>query len=280
MHVLVAGGTGVLGRALVPLLVAAGHRVTATTRSASRGGLLRSAGATPVLLDALDRDATVQTVGQVAPDAVVHLMTDLDGGDSTSNARLRDFGTRNLVDAARRAGTHRMVAESISWVYAPGSSPAAETEPLDGDTAEPRRTTVAAVAALEAAVRELPESVVLRFGQLYGPRTWYSADGRYGQDARAGRLPATETVASFVHTSDAAAALLLALGWASGTWNVVDDDPATGHEWAPRFAAAVGAPEPAASVVGATGRPVSNALARGAGLVLRHPSWREGFLTL
>jgi nucleoside-diphosphate-sugar epimerase len=137
------------------------------------------------------------------------------------------------------------------------------------------------VAALESAVSEMPEHVVLRFGQLYGPGTWYARDGRYGQEARSGRLVATETVASFIHTSDAARATLVALGWANGIWNIVDDEPARGHEWAPRFAAAVGAPEsPALSATGDIGRPVSNARARDNGLVLQQPSWREGFLTL
>lgn len=280
MHVLVAGGSGVLGRALVPLLLAAGHDVTATTRSTSKRALLESVGATPVVLDALDADATVREVVRARPDAVVHLLTDLSAGTSASNARLRVHGTRNLVDAARRAGTARMVAQSISWVYPAGRTPALEPETLDLDSAEPRRTTVTAVTALESAVHELPDGVVLRFGQLYGPQTWYSTEGRFGQDARAGQLPATETVASFVHTSDAAAALLLALGWEHGTFNVVDDEPASGHEWAPRFARAVGAPRPAPTTSGDIGRPVSNAAARAAGLVLQHPSWRDGFGTL
>ena len=42
MRVFVAGGTGVLGRRLVPQLVARGHQVTATTTSAAK---LDSAGA-------------------------------------------------------------------------------------------------------------------------------------------------------------------------------------------------------------------------------------------
>ena len=134
--------------------------------------------------------------------------------------------------------------------------------------------------ALESAVNEMPEHVVLRFGQLYGPDTWYSPDGRYGQDARAGRLAATETMTSFVHTSDAARATALALGWTSGTWNIVDDEPAPGAEWVPRFATAAGAPPPILSASGNIGRPVSNARARDNGLELQYPSWREGFRAL
>ncbi|MBF4550673.1 hypothetical protein C5E07_00505 [Pseudoclavibacter sp. RFBJ3] len=280
MRIFIAGGSGVLGRALIPLLNAAGHEVAATTRSEVRAALLSRLGAAPIVVDALDRDAVLQAVGQARPEVIVHLLTDLGTGSSASNARLRIVGTRNLVDAARQAGTSRMIAESISWVYSSGAELAGEAEPLDPDPAEPRRTTISAVRALESAVSEIPEHVVLRFGQLYGPDTWYSRDGRYGQDARAGRLQTTETVASFIHTADAAHAALLALGWPSGIWNIVDDEPAAGYEWAPLFAAAVGAPEPNTPDSGNIGRPVSNARAHDTGLVLQHPSWREGFSTL
>lgn len=282
MRIFIAGGSGVLGRALVPRLIDAGHEVTATTRSTDRAALLRQLGATPVVLDALDSDALVQAVGAARPEAIVHLLTDLSTGDFASNARLRVLGTRNLVDAAAAAGTSRMVAESISWVYSAGVALASEAESLDPSIAEPRHTTIAAASALESAVSEMPEHVVLRFGQLYGPDTWYSRDGRYGQDARAGRLTATETVTSFIHTADAAQAALNALEWGNGIWNIVDDEPAAGHEWTPRFAAAVDAPQPppAHSASGNIGRPVSNARAHASGLVFQYPSWRDGFRTL
>ncbi|SKB00263.1 Nucleoside-diphosphate-sugar epimerase [Agreia bicolorata] len=280
MRIFIAGGSGVLGRALIPLLTAAGHDVTATSRSADKISLISRLGATPAVFDALDRDAVFRVVSEARPHVIMHLLTDLSSGDSSSNARLRVTGSRNLVDAAMCVGTHRVIAESISWVYRPGATPATEEEPLDADPAEPRRTTIAAVAALESSVRELPEHVVLRFGQLYGPGTWYSREGRFGRDARAGRLPATDTVTSFIHTSDAARAAVLALAWRSGSYNVVDDEPASGREWVPGFATAVGAPEPAVVRSGDIGRPVSNARARGGGLVLRHASWRDGFASL
>jgi len=245
MRVFIAGGSGVLGRALIPMLRAAGHEVIATTRSLSKFARVADTGATPFLLDALDRTATVRAVVETRPDAIVHLLTDLTAGDS--------------------------------WIHSPGRELATESDPLNLDAPEPRQTTISAVRALEGTVRELDDGGVLRFGQLYGPGTWYSTAGRFGDAARAGELPATETVTSFVHTSDAAAALLLALGWGRGTWNVVDDEPASGHEWVPRFAAAVGAPPPTSSTSGDIGRPVSNAAARAAGLTLRYPSWRDGF---
>lgn len=282
MRIFIAGGSGVLGRSLIPLLTELGHEVTATTRSADKFSLISRLGATPAVFDALDRDAAFHAVSEVRPDVVVHLLTDLSSGDSSSNARLRVRGTRNLVDAAMRVGTPRMIGESISWVYTPGLTLAEEGEPLDADPAEPRHTTIAAVRALESCVRELPDHVVLRFGQLYGPGTWFSRNGRFGDDARAGRLMATDTVASFIHTTDAARAAVLALDWASGVYNVVDDEPASGREWAPRFAVGVGAfgPLDSHSRPGDIGRPVSNARARARGLELTYPSWRDGFRSL
>ena len=280
MRIFVAGGSGVLGRAVIPLLAGQGHEITATSRSSSKAGLLRGLGATAVPLDAFDREATIAAVAGARPDAVLHLMTDLGTGDSASNARLRTLGTRNLVDAARASGVSRFVGQSIAWVYPPAADLATETDPLDLDAAEPRRTTVAAVAELEGAVRELAGGVVLRCGQLYGPETWYSRDGRYGHAARDGELVATETVTSFVHVSDVAQAVVLALGWEGGVWNIVDDEPAAGVEWATGFARALGAPAPRRSTSGDVGRPVSNARATRGGLSLAHPSWRDGFTTL
>ena len=62
MKVFVAGATGVLGRALVPQLVASGHDVVGMTRSASKQELVRSLGAHPVVADALDPDAVARAV--------------------------------------------------------------------------------------------------------------------------------------------------------------------------------------------------------------------------
>lgn len=280
MRVLVAGGSGVLGRAVVPTLIGLGHEVTATSRSAGKTQLLQGSGAAGLVLNVLDRDATVAAVVSAEPDAILHLMTDLGTGDSASNARLRSVGTRNLVDAAHAAGVSRVIAQSISWIYPPASTPATEADPLDLYASEPRRTTVNAVQALESAVREIPQGVVLRFGHLYGTGTWYSRDGRFAEAARAGALPATETVASFVHVDDAAAFVVEALGWPAGVWNIVDDEPAPGTEWVPAFADALGAPLPAVKQSGDVGRPVLNDRARAQGFKPRYSSWRAGFAAL
>lgn len=280
VRIFVAGGSGVLARSVVPLLLAAGHDLTLTSRSAEKARLLERPGVSATVLDALDRDSTMATVARAEPEAVLHLMTDLGTGNSASNARLRSTGTRNLVDAAREAGVDRIVAQSISWVYPSSSEPATETDSLDLDAGEPRRTTITAVRELEAAVQERGAGIVLRFGQLYGPGTWYAADGRFGDAARAGLLPATETVTSFLHVDDAASAVVAALGWPAGVLNVVDDEPAPGTAWTPAFCAAAGGPAPRVEQTGGLGRPVSNRRVRELGFVPRWPTWRKGFASL
>ena len=274
MRIFLAGATGVMGRALVPLLIGAGHEVVGTTRKPERAAALAAAGAEPVVVDALDRDAIHAAVAAARPDIVMHQLTDLAGRDFAANGRLRAEGTRNLVDAARAADVERIVAQSIAWIYAPGEGPAREDAPLDMDL-----PAIQGVLALERAVAELPHWVVLRYGRFYGPGTWHAADGAHAEEARAGRFPATDEWDALVHVGDAAAAALAALDWPVGPVNVVDDEPARGTQWIPEFCAAVGAPPPPTAEAAREGRPVSNALARERGWTPRYPSWRQGLRT-
>ncbi|WP_030686460.1 NAD(P)-dependent oxidoreductase [Streptomyces globisporus] len=273
MRVLVAGATGAVGRQLVPRLEAAGHEVVGFSRRGPR----------PV--DVLDAEAVRRAVADVAPDAVAHQLTDLGGADGAANDRIRVDGTRNLVDAARAAGVRRIVAQSISWAYAPGDAPADEAVPLDPTREQPRARIVAGVRALESAVAELPEPVVLRYGILYGPGTWYAPGGAVaaalaGDPAARflGSTAADDSVSSFVHVADAAEAAVRALEWPPGAYNVVDDEPAPGHAWLPVLAAALGVPVPE-RVGGRAGwaRGALNARARALGWAPVRPSWRTGF---
>jgi nucleoside-diphosphate-sugar epimerase len=279
-RIFIAGSTGVIGSRLVPLLLAAGHEVVAMTRRRESAHGLRALGATAVVVDALDRTGLLTAVERARPDVVMHQLTDLAAGSSATNARLREDGTRNLVDAALGAGVRRVVAQSIAWAYAPGRDPADEPTPLDSAAPEPRQTTIRGIAALESAVREAPEWVVLRYGLLYGPGTWYARDGRWADQARAGKLTANGDVSSFVHADDAASAAVAALAWPSGTVNVCDDEPAPGSAWVPAFCSAVGAPPPPSANGDRTAwaRGASNRHAReDLGWVPRHPTWRAQF---
>ena len=281
MHVFLAGSTGVLGRRIIPLLIGDGHEVTALTRRSDRAGMLRSLGAHPAVADVFEPESLAAAVKLAAPDVVMHQLTDLTSGTSASNAVLRTRGTRNLMDAARAAGVGRVISQSIAWAYSAGCEPAVEETPLDLGAAEPRLTTIRGVAALEQMTQEAPEWVVLRYGILYGPDTWYEPRGSKAADALAGRLLADDDVTSFVHVDDAAAAAVQALAWPSGPVNICDDEPAAGREWVPAFYEAVGAPTPAGSSSDARrpwARGADNHHAR------THlawspcfPSWRQGF---
>jgi nucleoside-diphosphate-sugar epimerase len=281
VRIFLAGATGAVGSRLVPLLVAAGHHVTALTRHPERAAALRAAGTEPVIADAHDAGALAEAVLRAAPEVVVHQLTDLSAADTAANAALRTAGTRHLVDAALASGVRRIVAQSIAWAYGRGADPAVEAVPLDRDALEPRRRSVLGVDALERAVAEAPEAVVLRYGMFYGPGTWFARTGLRASEARAGRLAATADVTSFLHVDDAAAAAVEALRWPSGAVNVCDDEPAAGWDWVPAFCAAVGAPAPTigeSTPRAGWARGADNRYAREhLGWVPRHPSWRPEF---
>ncbi|MFD6463888.1 NAD-dependent epimerase/dehydratase family protein, partial [Streptomyces roseolus] len=247
MRIFLAGATGVIGRRLLPRLVAAGHQVIGTSQSEQGVARIEAAGASGVRLDVFDRDAVAQALVVAAPEAVIHQLTALGGGSSADNARIRRDGTRHLVDAAHAARVPLMIAQSISWAYAPGDDQAGETVPLDTAAPEPRATTIGGVRALEDAVAELPRHVILRYGTLYGPGTWYAPGGLMADKLRAGELLANDAVSSFLHVDDAAAATLAALDWPDGPVNITDDEPAAAHSWLPHLAAALDAPVPVRS---------------------------------
>jgi 2-alkyl-3-oxoalkanoate reductase len=119
MRVFVAGATGVIGRFLVPGLIAVGHEVTASTRSSAKAGQLATAGATPVVVDGLDRAAVLEAVKAAEPEVIVHQMTALTDLRSFRNLdkqfavtnELRTRGTDYLLEAAALVGTRRFIKD-------------------------------------------------------------------------------------------------------------------------------------------------------------------------
>ena len=305
MKVFVAGASGVIGRPLVARLVAAGHEVTGMTRRQERAEGIRAAGAEAVVCDVYDAEGLEAAVVAAAPEAVVHLLTALpDRYDPKSDYlaatnRIRIEGTGNLVAAARAAGARRMVAESIAFAYLPrGGWVKDEEAPLAGGAPGRFGRTFGAVAELERQVLEAEgiEGVVLRYGWLYGPGTYYDHGGQQAEEVMRRRLPIVaggDGTFSFLHVEDAAGATVAALDRAApGIYNAVDDEPAPMREWVPAYAEALGAKPPrkvpawlARLVAGkdavgaATGmRGASNAkIKRELGWQPSHPSWRQGF---
>jgi len=215
-RIFLAGASGAIGRRLVPQLLAAGHQVTATARQAAKAEDLQALGADPVVVDVFDQNGLRAAVVAARPEIVIHQLTDLPAGLDPSkmaeaaprNARIRDEGTRNLVEAAKAAGVKRLIAQSIAWVYAPGSEPHAETDPLDSGAEGGRAISVGGVIALERHVLGASPitGIVLRYGHLYGP----------GTGAETAAEPA-------VHVDAAAYAALLAVErGAQGAFNVAE----------------------------------------------------------
>ncbi len=298
MRVFVAGGAGVLGRRLVPQLVAGGHEVTATTTSATKLGLLERLGAEAVVMDGLDAMSVGEAVGRARPDAIVHQMTAISGKPDVKHFdrwfaitnRLRSEGTDHLLAAAEATGVSHFVAQGYaSWNgIRAGGWVKTEEDPLD-----PTSTGKGA-----RAIRHLEDVVVkaggavLRYGAFYGP----GATDDQVELVRKRQYPIVGNGAgysSWVHLDDAASATVLAVEHkARGVFNIVDDEPAPAREWLPYLAACAGAKKPmripvwlARPLAGPTavtmmteGRGFSNAKAkRDLGWQLRYPSWRQGF---
>ncbi|MGG2015685.1 NAD-dependent epimerase/dehydratase family protein [Bacillus sp. S10(2024)] len=279
MKIFLAGATGVIGRSLIPLLVQEGYEVFGMIRDESHASTITKMGAKPVVADAFDRDAVFTALQNSQPDVVIHQLTSLSEGSSVDNAKMRIEGTENLVEAAKSVGVRRIIAQSISWAYEPGEVPATEEELLDITASFPRKTTIEGIMALEEKVSQMPEFVILRYGTLYGPGTWYATDGMIAEQVRRQEMAATDGIVSFLHVDDAARAALLALEWPSGPVNIVDDYPAQGQDWLPVYASAIGAPQPSAQTGSNRGeRGASNTKARKEyGWEPIHSSWSKGF---
>lgn len=274
MRIFIAGATGAIGRRLVPLLLTEGHQVTALTRGS--GGMV-GGGVTTVVGDVYDGARLREVVAGARPDVVMHQLTDLASRDFAANSRIRREGTRNLVDAALAAGVRRVVSQSIAWAYEPGSTPAVESTPLDLHAADAtRRATVEAVATLEAITAEAPEWVVLRYGMLYGPDTWYTKGALMADLATTGNLPTGPDITSFLHIDDATTAAAAALTWPTGPVNIVDNTPTPATTWTPAFAQSVGisldVPTETNAVRTPWARGASNAYARSLGWSPAHPT--------
>ena len=217
-RIFLAGASGAIGRQLAPLLIADGWQVVGTTRSADKAPLLRKMGVEPVVVDVFDAVTLRSVMSEFKPAVVIHQLTDLPHALEASkmtealvrNARLRDAGTRNLIEAALLAGARRLIAQSISFIYADGPLPHREEDPFLAETHPVYGETVLGVASLERQVLNAPlDGIVLRYGLIYGPGTGFDAPIAPGS----------------VHVSAAAKAAQLAITSAApGIYNVAEDD--------------------------------------------------------
>jgi nucleoside-diphosphate-sugar epimerase len=293
MNIFLAGGTGTIGVPLVRALVAAGHRVTALTRSPEKVNSLRALGAVPAVADALDADTLRRVVLEARPTHVIHQLTALPKEgvrraiDLAPTNRLRTEGTRNLLDASIRAGAQRFIGGSFALLQAaPAKAP---RDVLEG--VEALRSMESQI--LEASRARSIEGVVLRYGLFYGSGT--PTTERMIRLVRRRMLPVIRNdrgLLPCIHLDDAVSATIAALqaAPAGSVYDIVDDHPVSMSdivleiarqsgsrkpfsvpEWIPRLLA------PYMSGLLSLRLPLSNAKAR-ADLNWRpgYPTWREG----
>jgi nucleoside-diphosphate-sugar epimerase len=303
MRVFVAGATGAIGHYLVPSLIAAGHEVTGSTRSPAKASQLASAGATPAIVDGLDREAVLKAVKAARPDVIVHQMTALASmrnfrsfdKEFAATNQLRTRGTDYLLEAAAGAGTRRFIAQSfIGWNNARTGGPVkSEEEPLDPHPLAATIESMAAIKHIEQTVPQaVPEGLVLRYGMFYGPGSSESML----DIVRKRKMPvvgAGTGIWSFTEITDASAATAAAVErGAPGVYNIVDDDPAPVGQWLPFLAGCLGVKPPMHAPVW-LGKLLAGELvvslmteARGSsnekakrelGWAPQYPSWRDGF---
>jgi nucleoside-diphosphate-sugar epimerase len=201
VRIFIAGASGVIGVRLIPLLVTDGHVVAGMTRSPQKAGMLAGLGAQPVVCDVFDADDLTRAVTAFGPDVVLHQLTDLPdrAADLPQFAersnRMLVQGTRHVLAAAAAAHAARVIAQSISWE-------------LPGENGR------AAYAEHERAVLEA-DGVVIRYGQFYGPGTYY--------DEEPPKPPR-------IHVDDGARQTRPALDVPLGVTLVVDDRAAPTHD--------------------------------------------------
>lgn len=294
MRIFVTGATGVIGRRAVPLLVQAGHAVTAIGRSADKRRALEEVGASAIDVSMFDQPALERAVA--GHDAIVNLATHMPASTFRmllrsqwrENDHVRRDGSRTIVDAALAAGVPRIIQESFGLIYpdrgaewidetTPVSPVAYNVSTVDAERSAERFTTAGGV------------GVVLRFGALYGPDDF--AREMLGFVRRGwSPLPHAEAYFSSVAQDDAATAVVAALGVSAGTYNVMDDEPLTRRDFVDAMARAIGAKPPrfgpawTAHLMGAVGELMSrserigNAKFRGAsGWAPRYASARAGW---
>ena len=307
MKIFIAGASGAIGSQIVVQLVARGHEVVGTTRSAAKTGALYALGAEPVVVDVLDPDAVADAVAKAEPEVIVHQATALSGRLTFRNVkravaatnRLRSEGTGHLLAAGRAVGVRKVVAQSIyAMLERTGGPVVDENSRIEPNPPKDVKSGVEALRHLEEAVTGISwsDGIALRYGAFYGAGTGLSG-AVMAELIRKRRVPIVGGgggVWSLVHITDAASATVAAIERGKpGIYHVADDEPAPVREILPALARALGAKPPrrvpawpvrlltgeGAVQMMTQARGISSEKAkRELGWTLRYPSWRTGFL--
>jgi nucleoside-diphosphate-sugar epimerase len=309
MKVLVTGGTGAIGKFLLPLLLENKHEVVALTHSVIKAPKLEDSGVAAIIVDPLDKQKVTAAIRREEPEVIIHELSALTGvgnfrkldEEFALTNRFRTEVTDTLLAAARTIGTRRFIAQSYcGWPYAKKGGPVkTEEDPLDPKPPESFTKSLAAIRYLEEKIRSTTflEAFALRYGWFYGPGTAIGKGGDVYKMVRKRRLPIVGGgggIWSFIHILDAARATVAAITrGAPGIYNIVDDEPAKVATWLPALAKAIEGKPPykiphwmGEVMIGKAGvsimtqvRGCSNAKAkRELKWAPVYPSWRIGFV--
>lgn len=177
-------------------------------------------------------DTIESAIADFQPEIIINQITDLKNVDMAANTKVRVEGSKNLIDAAQKYNVKKVIAQSIGFMYEAGEGLATEETPLDLDSSGDRKVTVDGVIGLEEETSRMDEYVVLRFGWLYGPGTWYGKDGMIYNQFVDGKVTLSDGVTSFIHLDDAVETSIQALNFDNGIYNVADDEPVKGSDFA------------------------------------------------
>jgi nucleoside-diphosphate-sugar epimerase len=231
MKVAVVGGTGVLGRNVVPALVENGHNVRVLVRVEKQAKYLQQTGVETFLGDIFNRDTLLPLTAST--DVVLHLATAIprEGSSATwaMNDRIRREGTRNLLYAATHNDVPRYIQQSITLLY--GES--ADVSVTELSVLHPAPF-IQSAADMEEMVRLSKLNwCILRDGIFYGPGTGTEDTWRKAARQSILRLPGDGSAfLSLIHVADMARAIVKAAEIAPphSTFNVVDNLPVTYRE--------------------------------------------------
>ncbi len=275
--IFVTGATGLIGTKLTKRLIEEGYEVAGLTTSEKGKEKLDNAGVKAYIGNILEYDTIEKSIGDFKPDIIMNEITDLKQVDMSANTKVRIDGTRNLVEAAIKHDVPHIQSQSIAFVYEAGDTLATEETSLDYDASGDRKITVDGVEGLEKESARLNKYVILRYGLLYGPGTWYGKDGMIYEQFINGEVTMTDGVQSFIHIDDAVETAIQALNFESGIYNVADDEPVKGDDWAKWYANELNVTptlniEPAAPFE----RGVTNKKFKDQGSNLIYTTWKDG----
>ncbi|MCE5041183.1 MULTISPECIES: NAD-dependent epimerase/dehydratase family protein [Mammaliicoccus] len=275
--IFVTGATGLIGTKLTKRLIEEGYEVAGLTTSEKGKEKLDNAGVKAYIGNILEYDTIEKSIGDFKPDIIMNEITDLKQVDMSANTKVRIEGTRNLVEAAIKHDVPHIQSQSIAFVYEAGDTLATEETSLDYDASGDRKITVDGVEGLEKESARLNKHVILRYGLLYGPGTWYGKDGMIYNQFINGEVTMTDGVQSFIHIDDAVETAIQALNFESGIYNVADDEPVKGDDWAKWYSNELNVTptlniEPAAPFE----RGVTNKKFKDQGGKLIYSTWKDG----